>query len=455
MKKGILKSFVWIVIITFLLSLTTPYTSRAQGHACPACEDSVGGCIDEILCEEDGMIDDVEEIVIDIEAMIQDLKAMGLFSLGGDYAGLEVRIAEMPAEILERLETLRNDRGRAQAANDANADEEYDDMLDQADNEKKKNCKDSDMPFYESLDGEFPPGYTWADMGNGNNKLGNGKCDLFEAEYEGVDDQGNPVTVTVMVNERAENMCEPVCKGKAGQQGQSRGRFLGGMQDAILSAGIARRSIARQREQISTLRTRISEIRLSGTDFSSLEVEDPCFDGTPSPTPPVLYVILGLDSAIAAMEAVIVVGNIVTEVLEGIKDVAEPPAQQDVAGFNGSSVGIPLAVVFHISKGIFEALSGVKDILGSSINIIKDTMDIDKAGEHDYTNDCRKEIRDKTDLLQEDVDDLQAATAALQGSVDETNAKLVEMKSLLETEFARIKELLLTPQGRRVGFPTK
>jgi hypothetical protein len=459
MKNGTVKTFGWIVMFALLVFFVASSTSWA-GRDCPDCEDSVGGCIDEILCEEEGMIDDVEAIVIDIEAVMQDLTAMGLFSAGGDYAGLEVRIAEMPAEILARLETLENDRGRAQSANNANTDEEYDDMLGQADKEKKKNCKDTDMPFYESLEGELPPGYTWADTSNNPghgppNLLGNGKCDLFAAEYEGVDDEGNPITVSVMVNERSENMCEPDCKGKAGQQGQSRGRFLGGMNDAILSASIARRSISIQRTQMAALRVQISELRLSGADFSSLQVDDVCFDGTAPPTPAVLYVILGLDSTIAALDVILVAGNIVTEVLEAIKDTAEPPSQQDAFGFNASSVGIPLSVAFHISKGIFGALAGVKDILGSSINIIKDAMDIDKADDHDYTNDCRKEIRDKTDLLQEDVTALQGATADLQESADQTNAKLDEMKILLEAEFARIKELLITPTGKRAGFPSK
>jgi outer membrane murein-binding lipoprotein Lpp len=318
------------------------------------------------------------------------------------------------------------------------------------------------MTFYDSLEDDGsggklpPPGYTWADMGNGNNKLGNEKCDFFEATYE--DGQGNEVTV--MVNERAEGMCERVCKGKAGQQGKNKGRFVGGMQDAISSASIARKSLSLQKAQMAALRAQISELRLSGADLSSLALaecdpdEDSCKDGTPS-VPGALTSIQGLNIAIVVLDGVLVAGNIVTEVLEGIKDVEEPPSQQDVAGFNGSSTGIPLAVAFHISKGVFGVLAGVKDILGSSVNIISVNLEITKVEECDHNIECRQEIRDKTDLLQADVDALQAATAALQKSANQTNAKLDEMKILLEAEFARIKELLLTPQGKRDGFSSK
>ena len=468
MKKRTVKSFGWVVMFALLVFLVAASTSWAEKPARDTCEnESVGGCVDEVLLEfgdekgENGMIDDAEAIIEDADAIIDDLEAMGLFSLGGDNTGLDVRITEMPEDILERIRNIRLEHGRAHENNDANTDDDYDDMLGQADQVKgRKNCNDSDMTFYDSLEDDGsggklpPPGYTWADMSNNPehgppNLLGNGKCDVFAAEYEYVDEGGNTVTVDVTVNERSENMCEPLCKGKAGQQGKSKGRFVGGMQDVIISAGIARRNLSLQRVQMAALRAQISELRLSGADFSSL-VDDVCNESSVDRSG-ALDAIHGLNIAIVSLDGVLLVGNALTAVLETITEIADALSNQDAFGFNASATYAVLVTVENIAKGVLGAIAGVKDILGSSKDIVDSKMEIDKNDEHDYTVDCRKEIRDKTDILQEDVTALQSATTALQGSADQTSADL----AIIKDELTRIKDLLLTPAGKRDGFPSK
>ena len=462
MKKRTLKSFGWIVMFALLVSLVAPSTSWARRDRASCDDGGIGGCVNDVLDEEEGMIDDVEEMVEDVDGIIDDLAAMGLFSLDGDDDDDD--IPELPDDLLTKVRGLSEDHRRAQETNDATTDDEYDDMLDQADQEKGKDCKkNSDMAFYNSLEDDGsggklpPPGYLWADMasnpGHGPpDLLGNNKCDVFDATYDDGSADGVPVTV----NERSENMCEPYCKekevGGQSQSGKTKGRFLEGMQDVIISAGVARRTLSIQRAQISALRSQISELRLSGADFSSLDDPvDPCKDGTASGPSDKLDAIHALNITIVVFDGVLAAGNILTNALECLKDATEPPSQQDVAGFNASSANTPFVVAYWISKIAFDIVSDAKDIIDSSKGIVESAMEIDESNEYDYTNDCRKEIRDKTDLLQEDVDALQGATADLQESADQTSDDL----AIIKDELARMKELLLTPQGKRDGFPSK
>ena len=287
------------------------------------------------------------------------------------------------------------------------------------------------------------------DTGNGKNKFGNNKCDVFEAE----DLDGN----LVMVNERTENMCEEICKEKAGQGGQSKGRFLANLDDAISTSRQANLMISAQTARVNELGILLSELQSteinpanddvcdvsSGDELGKLNAEE------------VLQII------ITAFDGVVVVTDIIVQITEFAKDIAEKPCGQTVAGFNANTACTPAVFVYHIANGANDILKNAITILGDAKEFVALAAEKYEAQDSLDAKACTKEIRDefigtgKIVLLQEDVDTLDTKVNALATAAGDTNAMLLEVKEALRLMNIIIEtnqDLLLTPPGQRDNF---
>ncbi|MCW8830032.1 MAG: hypothetical protein OQK32_00760, partial [Gammaproteobacteria bacterium] len=359
-----MKSFgrtVIFFILIFLMATSASWAAPQRGGTCD--EGSIGSCMDELLDEQGALI-------LEVEGMVMDMQAMGIFSTDR-YRSIMAELAtqgyevpddpdirgNMPDDIATRLENLKQDHRRAKETNDTISDDEYDEMLAQGDKEKGKNCKKTDTAFYESLWDDSlgsytdPAGYTNAVMGNGNNKLGNGKCDLFSA----LDLDGN----AVWVNEKSENMCEEECKVKQNQQGQSKGRMLGSMQESITSARVARQTISMQRAQLAAVGGQVSRLGSLETDYYISTTDKFCSAGDPGFD--VDLVLIGVYEVIMiATDAIIIASDILAQITKGIHDTVDKVCKQTLFGANTSTACTPPILIHHIAKTVVHITKAVK-----------------------------------------------------------------------------------------------
>jgi hypothetical protein len=419
--------------LAVLLLAAASSPAAAQPTDCET-SGSIGKCMGDLLAAQDDLIDE-------LETMLDSAKDMNLFSLGRDRFGLD-RGPDLQQELADRVESLRRENGRGKAANLTNTDEDYDEMIDQGDTVKGKKCKMSDIPFYESLAGSPPPG-----LRSTGPKFGDTKCNVFDA----VDENGN----SVRVNERRENMCERVCEekkvGGQGQKGKSKERLIGRMSDGISASQSAAKSLRAHSARVTELGYLVSRLQLAERDFGALKAgnDDVCDSGVQIPVDLIVaeainVVIVGLDVAVTA-------GNLITEILDTIKDVTEDVCQQDAAGFNGSSGCIPLTVAVHVSKGITDVLDGIKGGLGSTRDIILLGGEIVRSFQTDTLQTCTKEIKTDTDTLKSELTKLKADVGQTNDALVVLSEELAMVRSLVEAN----RDLLLTPQGRRDGFGGK
>ena len=394
---------------------------------------SISDCMDQLLTAQSDMIDAVEEVVI-------GMQGMNLSSFGVERFGM--RRSVMEEDLMPNIQFLRDEHGRAMAANKAVDDADYDEAFEKADQEKRGKCNLSDIKFFESLKGDDPPG-----LRDPDSKFGDDKCNVFSAiiDIPGAPNDGD----VVHVNERRENMCEQVCAdrvnpnpmGKPRKQ-ERKDRVVGRLTDGIAATFRATEAISGASANLSDLRFQLSRV-----DFRSSAASDICVSG------------FDLSGVFVISAAVVSAANsaasFVTAALEVAKDNAEPPANQTVAGFNGGAAVVPFAVAAGISKLITEALGIVEKGLVLTGEIVS-------AFREDTLELCLKSVRDDTVILKDEFEGpdgaifkLQEAVTQLQGSAMQTNAELAAMKAelalmkgLLETTL----DLLLTPTGRREGF---
>jgi len=470
-----MKSFIrWTVVFSLVVFLVgTPTNWAQESHMPPLdCENdrSVGACMGELL---DLQLDTIDEV----EGMLMDMKAMNIFSFSPEMAAQR---GAMEEDLFARINTLRNEHGRAMAANGATKDSEFDEMLEQSDMEKGKNCKLSDKNFVDSLrndDGELDAasyesiGLRPDGLDAGNSKFNNGKCDIFTAMIDnpGGDDDGD----MVRVNERKENMCEKACKekmvGGMPQMGQSKDRFVDSMLDAISTAQGAKQVLSAQKGRMSELRYRLADLKAATENFQLSRATagpvDPCAPGAPGASASLLLTDtfntekLIFDIVITTFDGVLIIAHIVAQVLDTVADVAENPCRQTAVGFNGSTACIPPDVVKGIAGGIADLLEGIKDLLEDGQSIVEDVVaisitdaEIADANLPDESQFCSKQIRDEfvepdgaIVILQADVTGLKVAAGDTATELTAIKAELAVLKSLLETN----RELLLTPHGQR------
>jgi len=421
-----------VTLLSTNLAIADP--SRAS------CEDGVGGCVNALLDQQTDMIDS-------LDGLVDDMDTAGIFALVREGTG-----SDMQETLKNRIANLRNEHARGRAVNELTTDEEYDAMLTQGDNETGKNCKNSDLAFYNALQVEqdntpnpVPAGLLSVEGDN----FGNGKCDIFDA----VDEDGNDVRV----NERKENMCAQLCSVKENRGGQNKDRFLGRMGGATTSGRNLAQNLSSQRATISQLGVSLSHLQSLG-DIHSTDTDDTCVvigDDHEA----ALRLEAGFIGAIAILNGTATAGAILTEILDTTNDVADHACGQDVLGNNAKVACTAFTVAFHISNGITETIKNIATNLGDAKDVVGIIADISDATNKTNSLACSKEIRDqfvapegKIIKLQSDVAELKGNMGTLKESGDASNDALAELKEQM-TQLQQIietnQELLLTPFGAR------
>ena len=400
------KSFEWIVKLSLLVLLALSSTTWAKGECGQVDsngEMSVSVCMGELLDSQLDMINSVEGVVMEMESMNRV-----------SFGAAPLTMSHSEGELMEKLQFLRDEHGRVEAANEATEENDYDEAFSKADKVKGEKCALSDINFFESLeiDNFIPPGLKSVD----DNKFGNGKCDVFSA----TDLDNN----SVKVNERKENMCEQVCADKVNPNGmgklrkkERKERVVGRLSDGIAAATRASNMMSAATANMSNLNRQLSK-----ADFSS-SAADICESGFDVPA---LLEIIATGVGIANSAV-----GFNTALLETLKDNVEPAANQTVAGFNAGSSVAPFALVAGISKMAGEVVGGVEKGLTVAAQIVS-------ARTADTVQDCLTSVRDKTD-------DLLIKAGNTEGALSEIKAEMALLKRLAEQN----RELLMTPQGTR------
>ena len=406
----------WIGLATlmaFVAAAPATLTAQPPAEECGQVSDGGGGtkasmkeCTNEILDEQELLIDAVEDLVI-------EMQAMGSLSLTRERS-------EVEDDLEARIQSLRDEHGRARGANNDIEELDYEDMIASVDKEKGGKC----VWMEEAEVTADPLAFLPRGLSNPSNKLGDGDCNAFDA----FDDLRNK---PVKVHERNENLCERVCEDKPGKKENRKQRLVGRMTGGKAATQRATERIQQQTQSLASLRLMSPDLGLRLSSSQSLAqvpaICAPIFE-IPIPVPIDLAAMGVLTVAIGA-------GKIVTEALDLAKDGAIQACNQDVAGFNVSSSCMPFVVAFHISNGIVEVLAVARDAIEIGGNVLGSFQ---------------------TDAILNCVQSIKEDTQGTSAGVDEIKADIVKMKSTLTTIQSVVeqnRQLLLTPHGQRKMVP--
>lgn len=436
-----MKSFGWMVTSLLIVYVASTSRSVAQKQDAPPAEcgqvttatgetdTSIQECMNELLNEQLRMIDGLEQMDEEVRAITASLLAAG----GTSQLQATMMLSFVDDDNKENIQLMRSQHQRAVQENQAVEDEDHDDAFAKADQEKGKNCKFSDMPFVESLEGAFPPGLKPFSGSTFDAKFGDGKCNAFKAR---IDNPGEPDdNQVVQVNERSENMCERACEDRLSDSDTARsagsprprkeerkGRIASALTDNIAAARRANAELDTAKASMASLRLRLSGgvVRVAGDDSDSCEPVD-------AATP--------LEIAGEAAGFVKNAIAVVTASLELAKETARPPTNQDVAGFNTAAAETPFAVAAGISKIIEESAGVVEAGLKTAARI---ALAIQQHAEAQ----CLEKVQTGVVELKAAGEHTSGQIAALEAKVDALSARLDEVLKLLNT-----------PPGRRPDFP--
>jgi hypothetical protein len=431
-----------IILVSAILLLAAATTWAQDWYSAggndASCENgSTKGCVGELLDSQGDMIDALGDYM-------DTLESESLFSfLRAQNGGVDIQ-----PEISTRLETLRQEHQRGKNTHKATTEDEYEEMLANGDKEQGKKCKSSDINFYNSLEDEgyLPPGLSYID----DNRFGNGKCDVFQA-----DDLDNN---SVLVNERKENMCEQVCVEKKDAEGNSikgnsKKRANARLTEAKFSVETTTRALRAHTASISSmgLGSALAKVRSSATSFPSIQNgEDPCSPDDAENG--YLTAELVLQIIITTGNVIAIVTDIGVEILEATKDVFDSTAKTTIAGFNVAASKVPLQIIFHVAKGINDVYKGIIQGVVDAKDIVGISAEFDEAYKATQANACTKLIRDQyLDPSGAEEPDtgiiftMKQDISALKISSSGTSAKVDNITKELEL----LKTLLVMPEGQR------
>jgi hypothetical protein len=407
--------------------------------------------MNELLGEQLKMIDGIEQMGAEMRAITGSLVAAG-----GTSQVQTAVLLNLMQDDNDNIQLMRDQHQRAMEENHAVEDADYDDAFAKADQQKGKNCKFSDLPFVESLEGGFPPGLKPFSGSTFDAKFGDGKCNVFKAR---IDNPGEPNDDEVVhVNERSENMCERVCEDRvsdsnaAGPGGSPRNRkderkdrTVFALTDNIAAARRANDDLVTANARMSVLRIQLSNdaFRVSGNESDSCEPLD---------------VARGLEEAAEVVGLIKNAVAIVTASLELAKACVRPPAGQDVAGFNAAAAEAPFAIGAGISKIVEQSLGFIESGLKVAAIIAARIQDFAQAQCLKKVQTRALDIKAKGEETSDKVVEMDGKVDALQVTVGGTNDKVEEIErkvDILNARLGQVLELLNTPPGRRPEFPKK
>jgi len=390
---------------------------------------SIQSCMGELLDEQSIMIDNVEN-------MGEELRTINLLLLNTKGAMANQRATLLGlVDDSDNIELMRDQLGRARQENLAVEDTDYADAFERADQQKGKDCKLSDTPYFESLNGDYPPGLKPFSGSNFDPKFGDDHCNAFKAR---IDNPGEPDDNEVVhINERSENMCETVCGDRADDSSalefgrtprprkeKRKDRTVSELTDNIAAARRANDQLEKGRARMSALREQLTArvLRMTRDDEEICEPLD------------IARVLDELAEGVGLIKETVAV---VTASLELAKETARPPSKQDAAGFNASSAETPFSVAAGVSKIIEQAIGFIEQGFKVAAVIAGRIQDFAQA-------QCLQNVQTQVVALQETAGETSAQLATLEAKVDALSARVDELL-----------ELLRTPPGRREGFPSK
>jgi hypothetical protein len=451
-----MKSFYLMVTVLVMVLVAPASTSLAvppDGEMCGQVmtamgemETSIQSCMNELLDEQLKMLDGLEEV--GEEMRLINMTLLGARGISTFQRSVLLNFMASSQGGGDNLQLMRDQVQRAMQENAAVEDADHDDAFARAGQQKGKSCKFSDMPFVESLDGEYPPGLKPFSGSTFDPKFGDGKCNLFKAR---LDNPGEPNDDEVVrINERSDNMCERVCADREGdgdlagfnasppkRKDERKDRTVSALTDNLAAARRVNENMETAAARISALRFELSSevYRASRVHRSSSDVYR--FDGEADEADSCepLDVARGLDEA-AEVTGLIKNGvAIVTASLELAKETARPPSKQDAAGFNASTAETPFSVATGISKIVEQSFGFIESGLKVSALIAAHIQDFAQA-------ECLASVQVGVMDLKDIGNDTNDAIAALDTKVDDLKARMVE-----------VIQMLNTPAGRRAGFP--
>jgi hypothetical protein len=124
--------------------------------------------------------------------------------------------------------------------------------------------------------------------------------------------------------------------------------------------------------------------------------------------------------------------------VEKVYLIVEAVCQQDILGNNASSACIPPAVILAVAKGTYDAFKILDDGIDSA----------EIQGSYERAKNIYDEVLDLQVSVQSGQDDLA-------DDLDSINDKLDLLQTRLDALERNLTDLLITPQGRRPGFPAK
>lgn len=425
-------------------------------------ETSIQSCMNELLDEQLKMLDGLEEV--GEEMRLINMTLLGANGVSQFQRSVLLNFMENNRASGDNLQLMRDQVQRAKQENAAVEDSDYDEAFAKADQQKGKDCKFSDAPFFESLDGEYPAGLKPFSGSTFDAKFGDGKCNLFKARIDNPGESDDDEVVRV--NERRENMCERVCGDRDGnsdslgfsvsppkRKDERKSRTVSALTDNIAAARRSNENMQTATARISALRSQLSaEVVRASRSYSpptqpygvpgrvyraSSEVYQ--FDGEADEADSCepVDVARGLDEA---AEVVGLVKNgvaILTASLELAKETARPPSKQDAAGFNASTAETPFSVSAGISKIVEQSFGFAESALKVSALIAARIQDFAQAK-------CLEQVQAVAKDILAVGNETSDAVAALETKVDD-----------LRDRMEMVIEMLNTPAGRRENYPIK
>ncbi len=414
--------------------------TRAAGQT----ETSIQACTGELLDEQLLMINAVERMGAQLRAI-----NLSMLAAQGTTAGQRAWLLGYMSANDDDIQLMRDQLARARQENLAVEDSDYDVAFEKGDQQKGENCKFSDMPFFEALAGEFPPGLKPYSGAAFDPKFGDGRCNVFKAR---IDDPGEPDdNEVVRVNERSENMCEWVCEDRPGEGAVSgvgspprprkeerKERTVFAMTENIAAARRANAELEAGLASMAALRlpVAVSASRVAGDDPDNCEPFD---------------VARILEEAAEVVSLAKNAVGIVTASLELAKETVRPPSKQTVAGFNASTAETPFSVAAGISKIVEQVVGTIEQGLKVGAAIAGRVQDFAQA-------QCLQRVQTQVSVLQQSADDTGTQLDVTNAKLDEAQAELVALEAkvdALDALLDQVLELLRTPPGRRDGFPQK
>ena len=435
-------SFIIAVLGVFALASSQVWAEPADCTKKPNGNDENGAlkvCEEKLNDSQAGMLTKLNELI----DVMDETEGVNLSAM----AFADPRTGEAN-DLKEHMAKMHRQHTRAKNAIAESVNEEFEEIVAGGGKQKGQKCKWEEDPEVVLNPEDFVPiGLEYrADTG-----LGNGDCDRFTA-YD-PDKKRN-----VQIRERSQpNICVQICGDKELPDQEPEPTLASAPQDKPLKKDKIRgRYTERRSEGIdSTTRsedaidaaifeiTKTNEIVKAYGAAGALAMTFPECTGDVDATAAVAF------GAKLVLVPTLVAVKITSRVIGGMKDAGVVFCQQDVAGFNTSSVCVPAIVAHQISEGAVD----VVEFLIQAVDLAKDGGDLFAA---DKTLECAAAIRARQEEMfslvtgiDKKVDVLDGKVNALKAQVGDLSDGLTQMIEENREYIINTRELALTPHGQR------